>query len=222
MNTHDISGKTFGYWTVLKKDEPHPGCRNSYWLCKCTCGEIRSVNRSTLVNGRSQSCGCKPSEKKKGINATHGMSKTRLYHEWVSMRRRCKSENTKDAKTYHDRGIMVCSDWEHSFEAFRDWAVNNGYTDSMTIDRIDNSKGYSPDNCRWVTIEEQQSNKTNNVFIDYNGEKWCLRTLCVKLDFPYKLAHRRYSRAVKAGKTIDAEQLLAPVHAEKIAKKYRH
>ena len=105
--------------------------------------------------------------------------------------------------------------------AFYNWSLDNGYNDSLTIDRIDNSKGYSPENCRWVTKEEQQRNKTNNVYVEYNGEQYCLRNLCTMLNFPYKTAHRRYIRWNKSGKSFTTEQLLSPVHTEKIAYKYR-
>lgn len=222
MNKHDITGKTFGYWTVLHRDKPHKGKQNSYWICQCACGAVRSVNRSTLVNGRSQSCGCKPSDNRKGINKTHGMSKTRIYHEWLSMRRRCSSPNIKCASSYFEKGITVCDEWKDDFCAFHEWALENGYNDNLTIDRIDNSIGYSPSNCRWISFEAQQSNKTNNVYIDYNGEKWCLRTLCNHIGFPYKTAHRRYMRAKRAGKPILAEKLLEPIHLEKIPIKYRN
>ena len=222
MKNYDISGKTFGNWEVLCKDIPRPGCRNSFWICRCVCGTVRSVNRSTLVSGRSSSCGCVQSENRKGINRTHGMSKSRLYHEWASMKRRCSNPKDKSACSYFGKGITVCEEWISDFTAFRDWALSNGYADDLTLDRIDNNAGYSPNNCRWVSNADQQQNKTTTVYIDYAGKRWCLRTLCEHIGFPYKLAHRRYTRAVKAGKVVSADLILAPVHAEKIAYKYRN
>lgn len=221
MNKYDISGKQFGYWTVLYKDKSRKGNRNSFYVCKCKCGKIKSISRSSIVSGKSKSCGCWESPNKKGINSTHGMSKTRLYHEWLSMRRRCKNPNDKSATSYYQKGIRVCDEWDSDFSAFRDWALSNGYADNLTIDRIDNSKGYNPYNCRWITSEEQQQNKTNTIYIEYNGKVWCLRTLCVEIGFPYKLAHRRYKRALKSGKPISTDILFAPVHSEKIPYKYR-
>ena len=221
MKAVDMTGMTFGYWEVLSKDAPHHNAHNSYWVCRCKCGNIRTLTRSSLVSGRSVSCGCKPSERRKGINKTHGMSKTRLYNEWASMRKRCKSPTGKCANSYCLKGVTVCEQWE-KFEPFRDWALSNGYSDTMTIDRIDNSKGYCPSNCRWITNAEQQANKTNNVIIEYNGEKWCLRTLCAKLGFPYKTAHKRYMRALRRGDEINSGYLFAPIDAKKIAYKYRH
>ena len=221
MKAIDMTGMQFGYWTVLYKDSPHKGSKNSFWVCQCKCGNLRTITRSTLLSGKSLSCGCKPSENRKGINKTHGMSKTRLYHEWISMRRRCSSPNNKFAANYYLKGISVCPQWE-KFEQFRDWALANGYTDSMTIDRIDNDKGYCPENCRWIPFDEQARNKTNNRYIEYKGETWCLRTLSTHLGFPYKTAHRRYMRLLKAGKPITADKLFEPVHTEKISFRYRH
>jgi hypothetical protein len=137
------------------------------------------------------------------------------------MRRRCRSKTDKSAKSYYFKNITVCDEWDRDFMNFYNWSMENGYNDDLTIDRIDNSKGYCPENCRWITNSDQQRNKTNNVHVLYDGKDWCLRTLCTELGFPYKLAHRRYTRAKSKGITISADELLAPVHTEKIAKKYR-
>lgn len=100
--------------------------------------------------------------------------------------------------------------------------MENGYADNLTIDRIDNSLGYSPDNCRWVSNDEQQKNKTNTIKVEYEGKFWCLRTLCTHLGFPYKTAHSRYRRMKNAGKEPTADALFAPIEVKKIAKCYRH
>lgn len=210
MCKNDITGQKFGYWTVLGRDESYHDNKRSKWICQCKCGAIRSVFKQSLLNGRSKSCGCRPSENRKGINSTHGMSGTRIHHIWMSMRRRCDCKSGKYGIGYADRGITVCDEWRNSFETFYEWAMSNGYTDELTIDRIDNDKGYSPENCRWITIGEQQANKRNTIFIDYNGEKRCLRTVCTELGLPYKVIHRRYKRMKSKGEGIDAERLLRP------------
>ena len=99
---------------------------------------------------------------------THGMSGTRLYSIWRDMKNRCNGLKKNDKKNYFDRGITYCTEWER-FEAFRDWAITHGYRDDLSIDRIDNDKGYSPNNCRWVTRAEQNLNTRQNHFITYNG-----------------------------------------------------
>lgn len=218
---NDISGNRYGHWTVIQKDKENSTERNTRWICRCDCGTIKSVLRSSLTCGGSKSCGCQANKGTKGINQTHGMSKTRLYHEWVSMRRRCNKEPTCK-KNLSYKNISVCDEWNKNFEPFMKWALQNGYSDALTIDRVDNAKGYSPENCRWITNEEQQRNKTNNVKIEYEGKEWCLRTLCLEIGFPYKLAHQRYKRAQRAGKSISTEKLFEPIHYEKIAYKYRN
>lgn len=102
-------------------------------------------------------------------HVTHGMSNTRLYSIWRDMKNRCNGLKEKDKKNYFDRGITYCTDWE-MFEPFKDWAISHGYKDGLTIDRIDNDKGYSPDNCRWVTRAEQNNNTRQNHLITYNNE----------------------------------------------------
>ena len=106
--------------------------------------------------------------------------KKRLYNIWVDMRQRCKN----DGNPYHDnwgnRGISVCKEWD-SFETFQEWACANGYDDSLTIDRIDNDKGYCPENCRWSTYKEQANNTRKNRYVEINGEKKTVKQWCKEL-----------------------------------------
>ena len=103
----------------------------------------------------------------------HGMYGTRLYDIWANMIGRCKNPNNKDYPNYGGRGIFVCEEWKKS-DAFLEWSKENGYTDELTLDRIDTNKGYSPSNCRWITNAAQQRNKRNNRIISYNGESHCV------------------------------------------------
>lgn len=219
MGKYDITGQQFGYWTALGRDTEYVSKRTSKWICQCECGTIKSVFKGSLLSGRSKSCGCHRHDNSKGINATHGMSGTRIHHEWLSMRRRC-APNSVDSKNYYDRGISVCPEWER-FEPFYQWAIENGYNDSLSLDRIDNNSGYCPENCQWIPIEEQQGNKTNTVYVTYEGEQYCLRTLCRKIGFPYKTAHRRLQRMRAKGKPIDTDKLFEPIHKDRIAFRYR-
>lgn len=98
----------------------------------------------------------------------HGMRNTRIYNIWRTMRQRCTNPNCRNYKNYGGRGITVCDEW-NDFQTFYDWAVKSGYSDSLTIDRIDNSKGYTPSNCRWSTQLEQQNNRRNTIFMTVNG-----------------------------------------------------
>lgn len=100
----------------------------------------------------------------------HGMNGTRIYREWCHMRERCNSPKHKSFKHYGGRGIKVCDEWNESFIPFYEWSINNGYNDELTLDRIDTNGNYEPSNCRWITNLEQQRNKSNNRFLEINGE----------------------------------------------------
>lgn len=100
----------------------------------------------------------------------HGKRKTRLYRIWVNIKTRCYNPNDPHYKRWGGKGIKMCDNWYNSFNAFYNWAMANGYTDELTIDRINFNKDYEPSNCRWVTVVEQNRNKSNNIFISYNGE----------------------------------------------------
>lgn len=165
----DLSGKKIGRLTVTKKVEYRDSHRPRIkWHCVCDCGNELDVFSYNLTSGHTKSCGClngeMTTERNTAIFTKHSEANSRLYNIWHSMKSRCNNPNRKDYHLYGERGIKVCEEWEKSYPAFRDWAIENGYDENApfgqcTIDRIDNEKGYSPDNCRWITNEEQQKNK---------------------------------------------------------------
>lgn len=95
-------------------------------------------------------------------------SETRLYHIWNGMRGRCLHRSYPNYKNYGAKGITICDSWGN-FEKFKEWALNNGYSEALTLDRINNKKGYNPNNCRWVSIKTQENNRANNRNLFYNG-----------------------------------------------------
>ena len=222
MKYTDITGKKIGLLTVIGRAKDSETCKNSSWLCKCECGNTKVVSRCSLRNSEKKgfraSCGCL---KYASRNFTHSMSKTRLYHEWLSMRNRCYKSQPKDYKSYEGRGITVCDEWKDDFVSFMDWALSNGYAEDLSLDRIDVNNGYSPDNCRWITIEEQQRNRRDTIHIFFEGRDWCLKSLCEHIDFPYKTAHQRYTTAKKKGIEITVEKLFRPIDKSKISYKFR-
>jgi hypothetical protein len=142
------------------------------WKFKCDCGKEVIIERYSVVSGRTKSCGCYCREvlKTGDIRRDHGMCNTRIYKRWTAMKRRCNApEGTKDFEWYGKRGITYCEEW-NTFKPFYEWSLANGYADNLSLDRIDNSKGYSPNNCRWVDMEVQQNNRRTNHRVAINGE----------------------------------------------------
>lgn len=164
----DLTGQKFGRLVVIRraKNKGKIVC----WECQCNCGRIVIVTARELNAGDTKSCGCLRKEKTSALNLTHGDSKTRLYRIWAGMKTRIFNENSKDFAGYGAKGIDLCDEWANSFEAFKNWAISNGYTDDLTIDRIDNDKGYYPENCRWVKNSKQSANRKSNHYITYNGQ----------------------------------------------------
>lgn len=174
-NFEDLSGKKFGILSVLELSRIYDG--HAYWKCLCDCGKTIEVNASRLKRGVKTSCGCiarKEGYHKSGIpkNKTHGMTNTRLYRIYHKMNLRCYSKANPAYPRYGGRGITICPEWlgEHGFENFAKWALESGYAENLSIDRKDNNKGYSPDNCRWATAKEQANNTRSTVFLTYKGE----------------------------------------------------
>jgi hypothetical protein len=147
-------GNEFGNWTVIG------GRIGRSILCQCKCGNIKMIYITNLTQGKSKSCGC---------TRQNGLVETKLYNVWASMKSRCFNQNHKFYKDYGGRGITVCEEWRNSIIAFYEWAINNGYNEGLTLDRIDNNKSYSPSNCRWTSRLEQLNNRRNNLRITHNG-----------------------------------------------------
>lgn len=163
----DLLNQRYGKLTVIEFIRKEG--RYVYWKCKCDCGNYKIVKGEDLRRKHTLSCGCL--KHKSPPNTTHNMSKTRLYIIWQDMKKRCSNPNLYEYKNYGGRGITVCHEWKSSFIDFRDWALENGYRDDLTIDRIDVNGNYEPDNCRWITKKEQNYNRRNNRIFEYNGKR---------------------------------------------------
>ena len=168
--TDNLKGKRFGRLIAIEKVD-NKGKRGVFWLCKCDCGNKTVVSSDHLKKGHTSSCGCYRRE----IPSTrgHGLTHTRLFNIWNGMKERCYNQNNYHYKYYGARGIKICDEWlgENGLINFYNWAMSNGYTDKLTIDRINVNGDYEPNNCRWETMLKQANNKRNTCYIEYNGVK---------------------------------------------------
>ena len=179
-------GDVFGYWTVLgpgkivdlyKKDGTHRGFRY-YWRCRCSCGVEQDVSESTLLYKINPSC-CTCARVRAAATmaaktSASGFSHTRMYKIWRGMVARCCDERDVHYSDYGGRGITVCEEWKNDFFSFRNWALENGYASDLSIDRIRNNQGYTPDNCRWATPKQQANNRSSNHILKFGDEEHTL------------------------------------------------
>lgn len=155
---NDLTCQTFGRLKVLERAGSNKDGR-ALWLCKCDCGKITVKTGKLLLNGHCKSCGCGEYENRVNNITSHRLSNTRLYTIWQGMKQRCYYPKHKDYHNYGGRGIKICKAWLNDFVNFYKWAVDNGYREDLTIDRIDVDGDYTPDNCRWATWREQRLNQ---------------------------------------------------------------
>ena len=147
----NLIGRKFGNLKVIEYVRRERG--HVFLHCQCDCGGMTTVRASDLKRGHTQSCGCLEKEAK----TIHNGRWTRLYGIWCGMKRRCNNPKCESYKYYGERGITVCDEWKNDFAAFRDWAMANGYDDTLTIDRIDNDGDYCPENCQFITKSENSA-----------------------------------------------------------------
>ncbi len=205
----DLTGQKFGRLVVIEVVK-EKGKRKKL-MCRCQCGKVVEVSEDKLKSGHTKSCGCLWIETIKERNSTHGKTKTKLYSIWNAMINRTTNKNVWNFKNYGERGITVCEEWKRNFISFYEWAMKNGYKEGLSIERKNNNKGYSPDNCRWATAKEQGNNTRRNVSITYKNEtlteaQWADRMGLNRSTLCYRL---------KAGWSIE-DALETPVRKKKV------
>lgn len=208
-NINNLKGQTFGRLTVLKF-----GGRNKHghtiWQCKCECGNIKLIPSGHLLSGRTKSCGCLHTDLLVIRNSRHSLSSTRLYRIWRRMKARCGNSHVIEYKDYGGREINICDEWQNDFMSFYNWAIENGYRDDLTIDRINNDENYEPSNCRWITRYEQGRNQRSNHLITYNNETLCLTDMAIK----YNIKPRTLLDRLQRGWSVE-RALTEPIHKRK-------
>lgn len=200
---NNLTGNRYGRLEVIGIDDAKEG-RKTYWICKCDCGNVKSIRSDALVGGKTVSCGCRKNEvtnanfekgyarrtaRERGYISGH----TRLYEIWQGMRKRCNYQNDPRYERYGGRGITVCDEW-NDFSKFHDWALSNGYEENLTIDRINNDGNYEPSNCRWATAEEQCNNRGTNISIKIGNATKTLTEWCDIFELDYKVVYARFQR----------------------------
>lgn len=165
-----------------------------YAKFQCDCGNIKTIRVYNVTSESTKSCGCKKHINMTPRNIKHGLCYSRLYNIWRKMIYRCKSKSYHEYEYYGGRGIKVCEEWENNFLTFYNWAINNGYKDNLSIDRINTNGNYTPDNCKWSTSEEQGNNKRNNINITINDKTQTLAQWCKELNLKYTTVLMRIKR----------------------------
>ena len=187
---NDLTDKTFGSWKVLYRNGSTPN-KASVWRCKCLlCGSERDVVGASLTSGSSTKCrACVPRTTLKKPHRNE-----RIYNIYKGMKQRCHNQNSPSYSRYGAKGIAVCQEWLNNPDAFIEWALESGYSDALTLDRIDSTRGYSPDNCRWASCSVQANNRSCNVNIAYNGSTHTLANACRLANVSYNSVKTRCKR----------------------------
>lgn len=165
-------GKKYNRLTVISFEYKKGG--RTYYKLKCDCGKEIIISLSCAKTNHTKSCGCLVSELSRirmpKYTRKHGISTTRIYKCWKDAVRRCEDLKSVAYQNYGGRGINICEEWKDCL-VFYEWALKNGYSETLTLDRINVDGNYEPSNCKWATIDEQANNKRNSIFICHEGLK---------------------------------------------------
>lgn len=170
--------------------------KHTYGKFKCDCGNIKYIRIDGVSGGDIKSCGCLYNERRNQVGL-NSKEYERLYDVWANMLRRCYDKNSDRYYTYGARGITVCDEWKDDFHAFANYAVENGWSSNLSIERKDLNKGYYPENCEFITMKQQARNKSSNIRVIYRGENKCIAEWCEILGLNDKRTYRRYQLGIR-------------------------
>jgi len=199
----DLTGLKFGRLTGIRRCGGDPKHGDALWLCKCDCGKDKVARSYDLRKGKTSHCGCLLGKNLSAGSLKHGCKPKRLHEMWVNMKTRCYNENYELYHRYGGRGITVCQEWLHDFAAFRAWALTNGYSDDLGLDRTNNNDNYSPNNCRFATPTEQSNNRSTNRMVTVFGETDTLANTARRYQINYATFQSRINHGVKPEDAIN-------------------
>ncbi len=210
MKKVDVTGQRFGKLTAIRRCGSNG--HSSLWVCKCDCGNETIITLSHLRQG-TKSCGCLSKEisSERGHKSKigersrkHGDFGTKLYGIWAGMKRRCQNPNTKYYSDYGGRGIAVCEEWQE-YEPFKEWALDDGYQEGMSIERIDVDGNYCPANCKWIPLSEQNANKRISIKIEHQGRVYTIKEISQITGLKERTIKGRYERGWNTDKIFDTQ-----------------
>lgn len=227
MSKHaDITGQRFGKLVVIR-EVPRDQIQKRSWECLCDCGKTVFLETGNLTTGNTKSCGCLRLEsvresglKRRKYHGNYKGSRPRLYNTWINMNRRCHNPEFVDYPRWGGRGVTVCDEWRHDFQAFLTWAESNGWAEGLTLDRIDNDGPYSPENCRWATRYEQANNKRDTLMFEYEGELHSLAEWARLYNLEYESLMYKVKQGTSFGVALNTatrkDKSIAPKNTKKL------
>jgi hypothetical protein len=194
--TIDLVGRRFGIWTVESRAPSH----RTSWICRCDCGTCAVVRDDSLKRGGSISCGCLTRTIPPDGKRRHRKTGSKEHFVWLSMIRRCTNPRQRSYERYGGRGIRVCDRWRRSFEAF---LSDMGHCPpGLTLERMDNEKGYQPDNCRWATWIDQANNTRASRIIEFGGRRQTVTQWAREIGIKPRTLHRRITRGMSIERAL--------------------
>lgn len=217
-NRVDRTGLQFERLTIVEFSHRGPR-RESFWICLCNCGRTHVAAWASLKSKNTKSCGCLHAENARLVRKTHGMSQARVYKIWKAMIKRCENPNQEKWHRYGGRGITVDPRWRASFEQF--FADMGHPPDGMSIERKDNDKGYSVDNCVWATAKEQARNKSNVCMVEAFGERRTISEWSALRGVGVNTISRRLNAGISPERAVTEKKILTKLQGRPHGKHVR-